>query len=108
MYKVSLNLKSFDLENLVQCQFYLVSVLKFLNLDQIKHQVRQKKYKKITVCRSPHIDKKSREQFQIITHRKTLVCRIQNSSVFLLVIEILKNIKFGGVELELVIDYSTF
>jgi ribosomal protein S10 len=37
------------------------------------------KIKKITVLRSPHIDKKSREQFQMKIFKKNIICHIAKS-----------------------------
>lgn len=108
MYKISFNLKSYDLEYLARIEKYLLSVFSFFQLDQVKHQINPKRCKKITVLRSPHIDKKSREQFQIVSHKKTLVLPIRDKNVLLLILEILKDIKFIGVELEMLIEFSTF
>lgn len=108
MYKVCFNLKSFDLDSLSRCENYLLSIFKFVNLNPIKHQVNPQRCQKITVCRSPHIDKKSREQFQLVTHKKTLECTLPNRNLVFLLLEILKDIKFVGIELELVTDFSSF
>jgi hypothetical protein len=35
-----------------------------------------KKFKRFTVLRSPHVHKRSREQFEIITHKVVLKCNI--------------------------------
>lgn len=101
-------MKSFDLENLIQCENYLLSIFNFLNLDQVKHQVQARTSKKMTLCRSPHIDKKSREQFQILTHRKTLVCCFLSKPILLIFLDIVKDLKCIGIELELLIDYPNF
>ncbi len=108
MYNVSLKMKSFDLENLIQCEKYLLSIFNFLNLDQVKHQVQPRTAKKITVCRSPHLDKKSREQFQILTYKKKLICSFSSKLVFLFFLDLLKDITCIGIELELLIDYPHF
>ena len=108
MYKIYFKLKSFDLEFLNQTETSLLSVFSFFHLNQVKHQINPKKCKKITVLRSPHIDKKSREQFQLLSHKKTLVVSIPNKNILLLVFEILKTFKFLGVENEIVIEFSTY
>nr|YP_009004122.1 ribosomal protein S10 [Tsukubamonas globosa]BAO51964.1 ribosomal protein S10 [Tsukubamonas globosa] len=57
------------------------------------YHFRQKK--KITVLRSPHIDKKSREQFELCTHSGYLIVKpAGDESVFLATVR--KNI-FSGV-----------
>ena len=108
MYKISLNLKSFDLDSLKLTENYLFFIFSFFNLNQIQQKMGPKNCKKITVLRSPHIDKKSREQFQIITHKRTLFLTLSNKNVVLLFLKILKNSQFRGVELDIFLDYSTF
>ena len=107
MYKISFNLKSFNLPDLARTDTYLLSIFSFFNIDQVKHQINPKKCKKITVLRSPHIDKKSREHFQIVNHKKTLLLEVSDKNLFLLLIEILKNSKIRGVEVEMVVEFST-
>lgn len=41
----------------------------------------QNKVEKLTVIRSPHIDKKSREQFQSVTHQRSINLVIDNYKV---------------------------
>lgn len=108
MYKLKIRLKSFDLNFLQQTENYLISVFSFFQLNQIKYHQSPKKCKKITVLRSPHIDKKSREQFQLSTHKKTLSVLIPNKKILLAVFEIFKTFHFCGVENELIIEFSTY
>lgn len=108
MYKIHFNLKSFDLIFLNATEKYLLTVFSFFKLGSVKKLTVPKKCKKITVLRSPHIDKKSREQFQIITHKKKLILSLSNKDIILVMFEILKNIKFNGVEVEILIEFSTF
>ena len=108
MYQISFKFKSFDLDTLNQCEKFLLAILRFCNLDQVKNQHHPRKCKKITVCRSPHIDKKSREQFQILTYKKTLVYQLSDHNVVLVLFEILKTSNFLGSEVECSLDYSTF
>lgn len=107
MYKLKLNLNSFDLDSLNRTEKYLLSVFSFFDFTEIKQQIHPKKSKKITVLRSPHIDKKSREQFQIQSHKKTLSISIENKKSVLLVFEIFKNMKSPGVEIDILVDFST-
>ncbi|EFN50543.1 hypothetical protein CHLNCDRAFT_29000 [Chlorella variabilis] len=108
MFKIYFNLKSFDLICLNHTETYLLSLFSFFNLDQPKQKIKPNKLQKITVLRSPHIDKKSREQFQILSHKKTLVLSIFDQNLIFLLLEIIKSLKFIGVELELLIEFSTF
>lgn len=108
MYKISLKLKSFDLDSLKQTEKLLFSVFSFFNLNQIEQKMGPKKCKKITVLRSPHIDKKSREQFQIVTHKRTFFFTLFDKNILLVFLEILKNSQFRGVEVEILLEYSTY
>lgn len=108
MHKIHLNLKSFDLNSLRQIENYLFSIFSFFNLDKIQKKWSPQECKKITVLRSPHIDKKSREQFQITTYKRTLVLTLSEKNSVFFLLEILKNSKFVGIEFEILLDYSTF
>lgn len=108
MYNFCLNLKSFNLDSLIRTENFLFFIFSFLKIKQIKQKMNPKKCKKITVLRSPHIDKKSREQFQIITHKRTLVFSLPNKTILLLFLEFLKTSKFPGVELDILIEFPTF
>lgn len=108
MYKISLILKSFNLDSIARAEKYILLMLSFFCVDQIKHQFNPRKCKKITVLRSPHIDKKSREQFQLISYKKTLVLKLYDKKFVLLVLDICKHIKLNGIELEFLLEFSTF
>lgn len=108
MYKISLKLKSFDLTSLKQTENSLVSILRFLGVYQIQQKMSPKNCKKITVLRSPHIDKKSREQYQIRSHKRTFTATVLNKNIVLLFLKMLKNCHFIGTELEISMEYLTF
>ena len=108
MYTISLNLKSFDLNSLIRTENCLFSIFSFFKIKKIKQKMNPKTCKKVTVLRSPHIDKKSREQFQMISYKRTLVCNFSSKIVLLLFLEIFKTSKFPGVESEILIEFSTF
>nr|QES94782.1 ribosomal protein S10 [Trebouxia lynnae] len=76
------------------------SAPKMINLPTLK--------KKFTVLRSPHIDKKSREQFEWTRYKKSLFLYFQNTSVLSLFLFLLKNSSFPGVQIEINIKHSTF
>ena len=107
MYKISLTLKSFDLHYLTQTENYLFSIFSFFNVDKIKHKMNLKKNKKVTVLRSPHIDKKSREQFQLINYKRILIVNFSDENIVLLFLKSLKTNKFLGVEVEILIEFSS-
>ena len=108
MYNIYLKLKSFDLDYLIRTENYLFSIFYFFSLNQIKHKINSKKSKKITVLRSPHIDKKSREQFQLITYKRTLIITLSDKNIVFFFLKSLKTSKFLGVELEILIEFSSY
>jgi len=68
--------------------------------------------KKFTLLRSPHIDKKSREQFQMCTQKKTLFLTwssnfAQNPREIQILLENLKQIPFLGVQVQIQILSQT-
>nr|QBB88976.1 30S ribosomal protein S10 [Micractinium sp. LBA 32] len=108
MYTLTLKLRSFDLTCLKQTENSLFSILLFLGVSQIQQKMNPKKCKKITVLRSPHIDKKSREQYQIRSHKRTFTATIRRLHIVLLFVKMLKECEFIGTELEISMKYSTF
>ncbi len=112
-YKVHIYLKSFDnlyictsLNQIVQIANYLQTFSdckppqKVISLPTLK--------KKFTVLRSPHIDKKSREQFEWTRYKKSIFLDFQKISVFSLFLFLLKNSTFPGVQIEINLKHSTF
>lgn len=108
MYTIHLNLKSFDMDNLKKTEKYIFSMFNFLNKNQIKYKTNPKKCKKITVLRSPHIDKKSREQFQLVTFKRTLSVSLSDKNTLFFIFEILKDMKSVGVEIEISLEFSAY
>jgi len=112
-YKVHIYFKSFDnlyirtsLNQIVQIANYLKIFSdckpsqKVISLPTLK--------KKFTVLRSPHIDKKSREQFEWTRYKKSIFLDFQKISVFSLFLFLLKNSSFPGVQIEINLKHSTF
>ena len=70
------------------------------------------KMKKFTVLSSPHIDKKSREQFQMKYYKNKIIffptsCQKSHQQVTLF-IENMKHIPFSGVQVQVQISYESF
>ncbi len=63
--------------------------------------------KRFTLLRSPHIDKKSREQFQLQTHKAQVEAAPCSRDKACLLLLLLKNSEMVGVEVKLAISYST-
>ncbi len=78
---------------------------RFENLNEISLP---KKRKLFTVLRSPHIDKKSREQFEFMRYKKKLFVQNENMNKAALFFFLLKNSEFPGVEIEISMFYNSF
>jgi small subunit ribosomal protein S10 len=118
---IEISLKSFESKLVQNAVLQILAVLpSHWESSQFSFPMTQKKF---TVLRSPHIDKKSREQFKI-QYYKNIVrlkpCREENDigisgqkelnvldrgSLF---IENMKRIKFLGVQIKIRIVYATF
>ncbi len=66
-----------------------------------------KKKKLFTVLTGPHIHKKSREQFHFTHSKKKLYMRCQNSKYAFILLFIIKNTEFHGVEIEISFSYNS-
>lgn len=108
MYTIHLDLRSFDKDNLKKTENYILSLFEFLTTNEIKYKTNPKKCKKITVLRSPHIDKKSREHFQLLTFKRTLSVSVLDKNSVFFIFEILKNMKSIGVEISISVDFLTY
>ena len=116
-YKVHIHLKSFDnlyidtsINQILQITNYLKT---FSDLSNQKFQSQRvislpTLKKKFTVLRSPHIDKKSREQFERTHYKKSIFLNFQKISVFSVFVFLLKNSSFPGVQIEIYLKHSTF
>lgn len=108
MLQIQLKLKSFDLYYLNLATNWIYSVCDNLNIEKYQEISLPTDIKKFTVLRSPHIDKKSREQFQLNKLKKLINIIPQNEFIGFLLINILKNCEIIGIELEInikVLDY---
>jgi ribosomal protein S10 len=108
MYLIHLHVKSFTQESIVELENFLFPLFSFLDVNSVRQKVKPKKIKKITVLRSPHIDKKSREQYQMKHRKKIYSVSMANKNIVFLFLEILKDINLIGVELEILIEFSNY
>lgn len=115
-YQIHISIKSFDnlyiqhsITRILQINKYLQPTdkskicysRKVLNLDtenQISFPTIVKKY---TVLRSPHIDKKSREQFEWKRYKKSIFLQFEKSYLLSFFVFLLKNSSFPGVQVEI-------
>jgi small subunit ribosomal protein S10 len=70
--KIRLTLKSYDHQLLDKATKQIVSTVKRTGSQLMGPVPLPNKRRCFTVLRSPHIDKKSREQFELTTHRRIL------------------------------------
>ena len=70
--KIRLTLKSYDHQLLDKAVKEIAMTAKKTGTDLVGPVPLPNKDRCFTVLRSPHIDKKSREQFQIVTHKRVL------------------------------------
>ena len=131
MQTINISLKAFDGVYLRKAYSEIVKILfymdhcplkrvssngKFLSVSEKKDKTLSKfkffsypKTKTIyTVIRSPHIDKKSREQFEFNNYKSQIIVTSSNFSQVSLLLFFLKNCGFTGVELNFSVEYSTF
>ena len=71
--KIRIRLKAFDHKLLDKSTKEIISTAKRTGADVVGPVPLPTKINKFTVLRSPHVDKKSREQFEIRTHKRYLV-----------------------------------
>ena len=72
---------SFDSSSLDKCVHRMVSSIKKVGAQFSGPIFLPMSIKKTTVNRSPHIDRKSMEQFEIRTHKRMLIIRKASSEV---------------------------
>jgi small subunit ribosomal protein S10 len=70
--KIRLTLKSFDHQLLDNAVRQIVLTAKRTGSSVLGPIPMPNKMKCFTVLRSPHVDKKSREQFELVTHKRIL------------------------------------
>ncbi len=58
-----------------------------------------------TVCRSPHIDKKSREQFHILQYKQHIIATSHHLLAVCLLLHTIRISEFPGVQLHIVIQH---
>ena len=106
--RVNLNLKSFDNLLIEKTQIKILQINNYLNTNYIRVASLPTLKKRFTVLRSPHIDKKSREQFEWKRYKKSVYISFQKRETVSLFLFLLKNSSFPGVQMEINIKHSTF
>lgn len=70
--RIRLNLQSYDHRLLDKAVKLIVMTAKRTGAELMGPVPLPNKHRRFTVLRSPHIDKKSREQFELVTHKRIL------------------------------------
>jgi small subunit ribosomal protein S10 len=105
MFKAQLKLKSFDHTLINLLIFLLKDIMVALNYKDFKQIALPSQCKKITVIRSPHIHKKSRDQFQIKTYKRFLEVSFTNLNTLYAFSEICRKLRVAGVQIDLALLY---
>jgi small subunit ribosomal protein S10 len=96
--KIRIKIKSFDHELLEVAVSNIIEALGRAGASIVGPVPLPTKIKKYTVIRSPHVDKRSREQFEIRIHKRLIDILEPNESI----IEELKKLSLpSGVEVEI-------
>ncbi len=112
MPQIHITLKSFEWHYIEKNVTFLQSLYLLLNKKKTDSLVEinfPKKVKLFTVLRSPHIDKKSREQFHFKFYTKKLCITCNNIKQAIMLLFLIKNSQFPNVEIHVSFKYkSTF
>nr|YP_001315123.1 ribosomal protein S10 [Chlorokybus atmophyticus]ABO15114.1 ribosomal protein S10 [Chlorokybus atmophyticus] len=119
--KIAINLKSFEKGLINKSVIQIISLCESFNFKNNKVIYLPTAYKRFTVLRSPHIDKKSREQFEMKTFKRLLSISfpikndLQDSIIFhpnrshkvQTFLQLLKRTELTGVQLKITVYYDT-
>merc|ERR1711981_1320394 len=70
--KIRIRLESFNYKLLISSCYQIMNLIKVYNPDKLSLVPLPTKKRIYCVLRSPHVDKKSREHFEIRTHKRIL------------------------------------
>ncbi len=107
-YKVSLKIKAFDAAQLFKICVYIKKMCSVSGAHKIKMVFLPQKKKHITVCRSPHIDKKSREQFLYKRYKVSLSFNCSSVSALHTVLFFFKTSYLPGIEYQLSVQEKAY
>ena len=117
---IEISIKSFEYPLIQKVKTQIDQLIEKSNLPKMNKDLHSqigffsfpKRIQRFTVIRSPHIDKKARDQYQLCTHK--ILIRIElpenknNSSFLFVFLENLKNTPFVGVQMQIKINSRTF
>ena len=103
-YSLEISMKSFKHESLARATEQLQKMLGDTEVFYFPLKIQ-----KITVLRSPHIDKKARDQFEIRRYKNLVKLKKKVSHNFLEVaLENIKNTEFPGIQMKMRISNQTY
>lgn len=107
--QVDVTLKSFEAESLKEAldKAYRITQTYCLEENPRMFSV-QKKIRRWTLLRSPHVHKKSREQFEMVTNKAIFQISWQRESDMKNFLMALKNIEFYGVQISIKVSSSMY
>lgn len=108
MIEIQFKLKSFDIYYIQNAFEFIKKIVKFFGLSITQQIILPVRITKYTVLRSPHIDKKSREQFQKKRNRQLFCIYTSNIQLALILLKIFKKAEIPGVEIELHLKFIDY
>lgn len=108
MQKIEIKLKSFDFNSIENSKIKIKQIFDILELTNPKFITFPISRKKYTLERSPHIDKKSREQFEQKHYKSQIILKFKNIKKISILIYILRNSLFPGVQIEMSLHFFDF
>ena len=109
MEKCRISFKSFKfihIKNSIQ-QICAACSLWKIPIHSLKYSAFPAFTRRFTVLRSPHVHKKSREQFEWVRKKGEITLEFKEQKHLLLLIFFLQNSQFPGVELKITVQTST-
>ena len=110
-YSIKILIRSFDFQTLKHSQEQIMKMRKLLSILPYSKEsifgfpITTKKW---TVLRSPHVDKKSREQFQIKNHCILYNTSFNSKKELLVFFQKLKHTEIYGVEFSIEVIHSSY
>lgn len=108
MQTINIKINSFDKQYKSIAVYKILEIAKFFKIDDIIKLNLPQQTKKMTILRSPHIDKKSQEQFEIKSYKTNIILTVNQLETSLLLIDILKNSNIFGVEVEISLNFKGY
>lgn len=105
MEQLIIKIQGFDYNYVNKARIHIQKTIKFLRIYKKNYFILPSTRQRYTVERSPHIDKKSREQFEIKTYKTIITIKTKNNKIIQLLFNILKNSIYPGVQITISTQY---